>query len=198
MSDKSDDEGPAYVAPKKVGLADLVNADAEDESLQKYKAALLGSAASGQTAAPADDDRRVVIEKLSIIFNDRPEGTITFAGLDEEAELARLKNASFTLKEGSLYKIEVCFRVQHDIVSGLKYTNTVSRKGVRVDKQSSMIGSFGPQAEPHTVTFPRHGWDETPSGMMARGDYKAKSSFVDDDGQKHLEYEYSFSIKKDW
>jgi Rho GDP-dissociation inhibitor len=49
--------------------------------------------------------------------------------------------------EGCKYKIEVTFRVQHDIVSGLKYTNAVYRKGVRVDKQTTMLGSFGPQGD---------------------------------------------------
>ena len=44
-----------------------------------------------------------------------------------------------------------------------------------VDKSNTMLGSFGPQADPHVVVFPRHGWDEAPSGMLARGDYKAKS-----------------------
>jgi Rho GDP-dissociation inhibitor len=67
-----------------------------------------------------------------------------------------------------------------------------------VDKQNTMLGSFGPQAEPHVVVFPRHGWEEAPSGMLARGDYKAKSQFIDDDDQNHLEYEYAFSIKKTW
>ena len=32
--------------------------------------------------------------------------------------------------------------------------------------------------------------------MLARGDYKAKSEFVDDDKQTHANFDYSFSIKK--
>ncbi len=61
-----------------------------------------------------------------------------------------------------------------------------------------MLGSFPPQAEAHTVVFPRHGWDEAPSGMLSRGSYKGKHKFVDDDGQVHLEYDYAFAIKKEW
>lgn len=69
-------------------------------------------------------------------------------------------------------------------------------------------------------TTPRRGWEEAPSGAMVRGKFKAKSAFTDDDKvclllmmrplflpfslffffeqQKHLEYEYSFAIGKDW
>lgn len=46
-----DDNSPNYVAPKKVGLSDLVNQDAGDESLKKYKEALLGAAASGSVVS---------------------------------------------------------------------------------------------------------------------------------------------------
>ena len=52
--------------------------------------------------------------------------------------------------------------------------------------------SFAPQSEPFNSTFPRNGWDEAPSGMLARGTYKAKSQFIDDDKQVHLEFEYQF------
>ena len=61
-----------------------------------------------------------------------------------------------------------------------------------------MLGSYPPQQEPFEVTFPRYGWDEAPSGMLARGSYKSTSKFIDDDDQCHLKFEYSFSIKKDW
>lgn len=40
--------------------------------------------------------------------------------------------------------------------------------------------------------------DTAPSGMLARGKYKAVSKFVDDDEQTHLQFEWSFEVKKDW
>lgn len=33
---------------------------------------------------------------------------------------------------------------------------------------------------------------------MARAHYNAVSTFVDDDKKKHLEFEWSFDICKDW
>ena len=103
-----------------------------------------------------------------------------------------MKNTPFCLKEGTHYKTKVSFKVQHEIVSGLKYVNLVYRKGIRgqyhfslivsnlwlyllVAKDQQMIGSFGPQVQAHEVTFPRHGWEEAPSGLLSRGSYTAKA-----------------------
>merc|ERR1711862_200902 len=65
-------------------------------------------------------------------------------------------------------------------------------------QEEEMLGSFGPQKDNHSVTFPKQGWDSAPKGTLARGSYTAKSKFIDDDKQTHMQYEYSFQIKKDW
>jgi Rho GDP-dissociation inhibitor len=188
------DDSSSYQVAAKVDMRTIQEMDAEDESLVKYKQALLGSLAD---VSPADDPRRVVIKEMRVMFEARPEGDIVYT-LDNAAAIESMKSTPFTLKEGCAYKIRVTFKVQHEIVSGLKYINTVYRKGIRVVKEEEMLGSFAPQAATHDVTFPRHGWDEAPSGMLSRGKYTAVSKFIDDDKQNHLEYEYCFAIKKDW
>jgi Rho GDP-dissociation inhibitor len=60
---------------------------------------------------------------------------------------------------------------------------------------SEMIGSYGPSLEIYEKKFLP---EEAPSGMLARGHYDVKSKFVDDDNTTHLEFNWSFSIKKDW
>lgn len=40
--------------------------------------------------------------------------------------------------------------------------------------------------------------ETAPSGMLARGHYTAVSKFVDDDNHVHLQFKWSFDIKKDW
>ncbi|KAJ1567953.1 hypothetical protein HK405_004160 [Cladochytrium tenue] len=40
--------------------------------------------------------------------------------------------------------------------------------------------------------------EEAPSGMLARGHYTVRSRFIDDDGHVHLEWTWSFDIKKEW
>jgi len=187
---------PEYKVGKKVGINELLTQDQDDESLRKYKESLLGKI-DGAAVAPKDDPRRVVVKEMKIIFENRPEGDITYV-LDSKEDLERMKKTPFTLKEGCSYKIKVGFRAQHDIVSGLKYVNAVYRKGIRVAKDNQMLGSFAPQAKAHEVIFPRLGWEAAPSGLLSRGSYTAKSQFVDDDNQTHLEYEYAFDIKSEW
>lgn len=40
--------------------------------------------------------------------------------------------------------------------------------------------------------------ETAPSGMLGRGHYEAVSRFVDDDNHTHLQFKWSFDIKKDW
>lgn len=50
-----------------------------------------------------------------------------------------LKNNPFIIKEGSSYHIKVKFRVQHEVISGLRYLQLVKRKGLKVDKSDEMM-----------------------------------------------------------
>ena len=58
-----------------------------------------------------------------------------------------------------------------------------------------MVGSYPPKAVAHEYVCPA---DEAPKGMMARGHYKIKSKFIDDDKNVHLAWEWAMDIKKDW
>jgi len=180
-------------AVKKVD--ELLNRDKDDESLKKWKEALLGKSAAN-VYSPKDDPRRVVVTEFAIICKDRPGGDIVFK-IDSQDALTKLKDSTFVLKEGSLFKKRIKIRVQHELVTGLKYQNVVSRLGFK-DKDVEVMGSFAPQAEPHEVTIPRKQWDETPSGMLLRGSYAGEIKLIDDDDQCHLEFKYSFKIEKDW
>jgi Rho GDP-dissociation inhibitor len=192
--DSDDEKKTGYKVSEKVSMDKLLNQDNEDESLRKYKASL---GLSSNIYAPKDDNRRVAIMELRVICQDRPGGDIVY-DLRDKAAKDKMKSNPFILKEACHYKIKVTFRVQHEIVSGLKYVNMVYRSGIRVAKEDEMLGSYSPVEKPYEVVFPRQGWEEAPSGMLSRGSYTAKSQFVDDDKQCHLEYEYAFSIKKGW
>lgn len=152
---------PEYNVSKKVTVNELLTMDQQDESLRKYKEALLGQASqevfarmcrtclrlplvalhSARTnslvVTASNDPRRVVIEEMKVICEGRPAGDIVYK-LESKEALDKMKDDAFVLKEGCNYKIQVTFRVQHEIVSGLKYVNTVYRKGVR-GKQNMTI-----------------------------------------------------------
>jgi len=194
---EDEETGPEYKVSKKVSVDQLLSMDEDDESLKKYKASLGLGAEKSPDVCPPNDPRRVVIMQFAIECEGRPGGIIEYR-FDNKEQLAKLKDQPFTLKEGCNYKISVTFKVQHELVTGLKYCNVVNRMGVKVSKDELMIGSYAPAKEPYKSTFPRNGWDTAPSGFTARGKYKAKSQFIDDDKNVHLEYEYSFEIKKDW
>lgn len=101
--------------------------------------------------------------------------------------------SSFTLKEGSEYRLKLAFTVLHNIVSGLAYTNTVWKGGLQVDQSKGMLGTFAPRRETYLHTLDE---ETTPSGVLARGMYSAKLKFEDDDRRCHMELKYSFEIKK--
>ncbi|KAJ3110751.1 hypothetical protein HDU96_006292 [Phlyctochytrium bullatum] len=46
-------------------------------------------------------------------------------------DIERLKDQQLTIKEGVEYRLKVRFRVNHDVVSGLKYLHAVKRGGIR-------------------------------------------------------------------
>lgn len=58
-----------------------------------------------------------------------------------------------------------------------------------------MVGSYPPKKEIQSYTTPS---EDAPAGMIARGSYIVSSLFTDDDKHEHLNWEWSFDIKKDW
>ena len=63
-------------------------------------------------------------------------------------------------KEGAEYTIGIEFKVNNEIVSGLRYNQVVTRKGIKVDKMNLMVGSYAPRADDYTFTTEL---DEAPS-----------------------------------
>ncbi|KAF3907697.1 hypothetical protein AA313_de0207587 [Arthrobotrys entomopaga] len=177
---------------EKKTLDELHKLDAEDESLAKWKASL--GLTPDAVGAPVDpnDKRTVVIEELALEVEGREDITVD---LTKPGAVEALKNTPFIVKEGSPYEMKIKFRVQGAIISGLKYVHVVKRKGLKVDKVEIMMGSYGPKAEPYVKKL---GKEDAPSGYIARGSYTAKSRFVDDDNNIHLEFDWVLEIKKDW
>lgn len=170
-----------------VSLKDQLEKDKDDESLRRWKEQLLGSvdfSAVGETAEP-----QVQILSLTILSPGRPDQVLPIPFTSNS------KGYAFSLKDGSRYRLKFSFVVSNNIVSGLKYTNTVWKTGVRVENTKVMLGTFSPQQEPHTYELEE---ETTPSGFLARGSYSARTKFVDDDGKCYLDMNYYFEIRKDW
>ncbi|KAI0460135.1 rho GDP dissociation inhibitor [Xylaria acuta] len=168
-------------------------ADANDESLQRYKKSLgLGG---GKDLSDPNDSRVCIIQSLTMESPGREPVTID---LSQPGSEKTLKDNPFKIKEGAKFTMVASFRVQHEILSGLQYVQTVKRKGIRVSKDSEMLGSYAPNTDKQPIYSKRFQEEDAPSGMLARGHYNAVSTFVDDDKKQHLQFEWSFDISKDW
>ncbi|XP_038893727.1 rho GDP-dissociation inhibitor 1-like [Benincasa hispida] len=185
--EEDDEDGRKIELGPQYTLKELNEKDKDDESLRRWKEQLLGGVdfeAVGETLEPD-----VKILSLAIKSSGRPDIVLPVP------ESGNPKGLWFTLKEGSRYSLKFTFQVSNNIVSGLKYTNTVWKTGVKVDSTKEMIGTFSPQPEPYDHEMQE---ETTPSGIFARGSYSARSKFVDDDNKCYLEINYTFDIRKDW
>jgi len=187
---EEEEDNPNYKPPAPKSLDDIINADTEDESLRKYKEALLGQVGGDQVVVDANNPSKVIIDKISLLAEGRDEISINLKRSAEE-----IKKESFTLKEGCKYQIKIYFYVQRDIVSGLRYHQKVYKAGIKVDSMQQMMGSYGPKADLQSFTTAQ---EEAPSGMLKRGSFKIESKFVDDDKNEYVSWKWNLEIKKDW
>ncbi|KAI3732166.1 hypothetical protein L1987_63365 [Smallanthus sonchifolius] len=184
--DEEDVHGKIQIGPRRT-LKEQYEADKDDESLMRWKEQLLGALDINSVAETLDPEVKIL--SLAIVSPSREDLILQIP------DNGKVKGTWFTLKEGCRYTIKFTFQVHNNIVSGLKYTNTVWKTGLKVDKTKEMIGTFSPQQELYTHEIPE---DTTPSGILARGSYSARTKFLDDDNKCYLELNYSFDIRKDW
>jgi len=196
-STTDDDLAPTRTEGFKLGekktVEEYAKLDPNDESLRRWKESL--GIGSGDDLSDPNDPRRAIILSLGLEVEGRPDIIIdlTAAGAVEA-----LRKKPFTIKEGATFRMKATFKVQHEVLSGLKYIQLVKRHSVRVSKDEEMIGSFSPSTADKPFHEKKFAWDEAPSGMLARGKYDVVSKFTDDDDNTHLLFEWSFEIKKSW
>ncbi|KAI9732405.1 MAG: hypothetical protein M1834_001613 [Cirrosporium novae-zelandiae] len=196
-SNADDDLTPSKTEGFKVGekktVEEYQKLDQNDESLNRWKASL--GLAGGDSISDPNDPRRCIIESLALEVEGRPDIVVD---LTSPGSAESLKSKPFTIKEGARFRMKAVFKVQHEVLSGLKYLQILKRKGIPVGKDEEMIGSYPPNTTEKRNYEKKFAQDEAPSGMMARGHYNAVSKFIDDDDVTHLKFEWSFDIKKDW
>ncbi|KAF7698177.1 rho GDP-dissociation inhibitor 1 [Silurus meridionalis] len=186
-AENEESESVNYKPPAQKSLQEIQELDKDDESLRKYKEALLG-----QVSVAVDPNApNVQVTRLTLVCDTAP-APLT---LDLQGDLESFKKQSFILKEAVEYRIKINFKVNKEIVSGLKYEQQTYRKGVKIDKSDYMVGSYGPRPNEYEFLTPL---EEAPKGLLARGTYSIKSKFTDDDKHNHLSWEWNLNIKKDW
>ena len=181
-----------YKVGEKKTINEYTNLDAEDEALNKWKQSFGLSNATGTIGDP-NDPRKVVILEMAIHVDGMPP---VVYDLEAPGALERLRKEPIVIKEKSKYHLVVKFRVQHEIVTGLKYLQSVKRHGIRLDKTQEVCGSYSPNTQDKPYYVKEFATEEAPSGMLARGTYEATSKFVDDDNVTHLVFAWYTEIKK--
>ncbi|PVU92081.1 hypothetical protein BB559_003851 [Furculomyces boomerangus] len=183
-------ETQGYHVGEKKTIEEYEKLDANDESLRKWKESLGLNKATA--ISPTDDPRKVVVTALVLEVEGRQDVVMD---VSTAAAIENLKKTPLVIKEGINYRLKIRFRIQHDVISGLKYLHAVKRAGIVVDRVEEMLGSYGPSDSEYEKKFLP---EEAPSGMLARGKYNVKSKFIDDDKVVHLEWNWVMEIKKDW
>ncbi|NXR35033.1 GDIR1 inhibitor, partial [Zosterops hypoxanthus] len=176
----------AYKTPEKKSLQEIQELDPGDESLRKYKQALLGAIPAALDASVPN----VQVTKLTLMCEQAP-GPIT---MDLTGDLEELRGRAFVLKEGVDYRVKVSFKVRR-VCGVLCPTMGSPPQGVLVDRDVFMVGSYAPRAEEYEVVTPA---EEAPRGWLARGSYRVRSLVTDDDKTEHLSWEWGLCIKKAW
>ena len=114
----------------------MQHTDANDESLRKWKESLgLGT---GESISDPSDPRKVIIFSLGLEVQGRSDIIID---LSAPGALEKLNKQPFTIKEGAEFRMKARFKVQHEVLSGLKYVQVVSRMGVKNKMQEMIVCS---------------------------------------------------------
>lgn len=179
-----------YKVGEKKTVAEYTTLDADDEALNKWKESL--GLSNGSLGDP-NDKRKVVILEMAIHIDGQDP---VVYNLETPGVLDKLRKEPIMIKEKSKYRLVVKFRVQHEIVTGLKYLQSVKRHGIRLDKSQEVCGSYSPNTAEKPFYEKEFATEEAPSGMLARGRYEATSKFVDDDNVTHLVFGWFIEIKK--
>lgn len=91
--------------------------------------------------ADPNDPRKVILLSLGLEVEGRSDIVID---LTQTGALESLNKKPFTIKEGATFRMKARFRVQHDILSGMKYVQVVSRMGVKQKMQEMIVCFFSP------------------------------------------------------
>ncbi|AAS52018.1 ADR098Cp [Eremothecium gossypii ATCC 10895] len=182
-----------YKVRAKKTLEEYKQLDAEDESLAKWKESL-GLSSDVLPLEFPGDTRKVVIKAIQLLVDTDAE-PITF-DLSTEESIKELASKRYKIREKSVYKLKITFKVQHEIITGLRYVQYIKKAGIAVDKIDDHLGSYAPNTAKKPVYEVELPESEAPSGFLARGNYNAVSKFIDDDQANHLTLNWSVEIVK--
>lgn len=118
---------------------------------------------------------KVILNSMTVKFGGEGEDTPADVFFDK-GDLENAESKPVPMNGGVEYRMTVNFTVMNEILSGLRLHLVYKRKNITSDKETYMVGSYGPK-EGYTYTVKR----EAPKGMMHRGAYNVNCRLIDDD-----------------
>jgi len=168
-------------------LDGIIKADAEDDSLTKYKQTLLAVSNFDELNINENETATLQIESLEIICEKDD--------IQKEFKFGELENSIIIIKEGSEFNICLNCTVSGDILNGLRYSHILKKLGIKCHEISEMVGSYAPKNEVQKLVI-RH--VEAPKGVLGRGEYKVASALTDDGEKEHFSWNWVLKIAKEW
>ncbi|NXF10118.1 GDIR1 inhibitor, partial [Smithornis capensis] len=188
--DEDADVALAYKTPEKKSLREIQELDPGDESLRKYKQALLGAIPAAVGKAGGCSEGCGSRHSGTTIARHRGRG----CGLSGCGELGNAQHTwGIPSTEGTARGCCLCPPTCAETPASP--AGRVPVPGDPVDRDVFMVGSYAPRAEEYEVVTPA---EEAPQGWLARGSYRVRSLVTDDDKMEHLSWEWGLCIKKDW
>lgn len=190
-----------YKVGNKKSVQEYEQLDQQDESLAKWKKSL-GLSADMLPLEFANDNRQVVVKRFELVdLKDSSKQVLDFPQYKTESEINDflknyIKATPIKIKESSVFQIKIFFKIQKEIITGLRYQQNIKKAGISLDKLNNQLGSYAPstQSQPeYSITLPEI---EAPSGFLGRGSYSIVSKFVDDDKVNHLTLNWGVEITK--
>ncbi|KAJ1515463.1 hypothetical protein HMI56_004549, partial [Coelomomyces lativittatus] len=74
------------------------------------------------------DPRKLIILSMHMEVAGRDDVLLDLSSLDE---IQNLKQKVIVIKEGTEYRLKIKFKVQHELVAGIKYLQVVKRMGLK-------------------------------------------------------------------
>ena len=88
-------------------------------------------------------DSFVQFEKVEIECQERPDGPIVLDLGKLQGSVKDCGPQEYTLKEGSMTRVKVTFKVHDNVVLGLKLCSSVKTK-IKLFKDEEVLGTFAP------------------------------------------------------
>jgi Rho GDP-dissociation inhibitor len=178
---------------RKYSTRDIARQDGDDEALTRWKQSLGLSATGAYSIGEPGDMRRLVVLAIRVVTEGNE---LVDLNLQDKVQRHAFSNTPTVIRARAPYQITVRFRVQHEIITGLRYYQVARRGGIPFSKTDVKLGSYAPNTKEkpyYEVSLPEK---LAPGIFIARGTWQCTTQFVDDDHVVHDNVPWLLQIAK--